>query len=197
MKAIALFALTAIASTAFAAGPVRPGSITISGVSEQKTYANDSTIKNTSGTNNKALQNVSSNAADVEIYSTGKSYQTTNLKNTLVTNEAKGDYSVARQNLASNVGEVDIKGTSTQTVMANGANISNLADGNGAKATQNIATNYGNVTVAANASSYQYASLTGRSAAINAAKGSLSLAVQNISSNDACAEDPCPGGRCH
>ena len=197
MKAIALFALTAIASTAFAAGPVRPGSISISGVSEQKTFSNDSIIKNTSGANNKALQNVSSNAADVEIYSTGKSYQTTNLKDSDVTNEAKGDYSVARQNLASNVGEVDIKGTSTQTVIANRANISNLADGNGAKATQNIASNYGNVTVAANATSLQYASLTGRSAAINAAKGSLSLAVQNISSNDACAEDPCPGGRCH
>ncbi|QIL80112.1 hypothetical protein G7047_09500 [Diaphorobacter sp. HDW4A] len=197
MKAIAFIALTAVASAAFAAGPVRPGSITISGISEQKTYANDSTLKNTSGTNNKALQNVSSNAADVEIFSTGKSYQTTDLKDTTVTNEAKGDHSVARQNLASNNGTVEIKGTSTQTVVGNQANISNLADGNGAVATQNIASNFGNVTVAANASSYQYASLSGRSAAINTAKGSMSIAVQNISSNDACAEDPCPGGRCH
>lgn len=76
MKAIAFFALTAIASTAFAAGPVNPGSITISGTSEQKTYA--STIKNTSGANNKALQNVSSNAADVDV--SGNSYQTTKLE---------------------------------------------------------------------------------------------------------------------
>ncbi|QIL72970.1 hypothetical protein G7048_23035 [Diaphorobacter sp. HDW4B] len=197
MKAIAFIALTAVASAAFAAGPVRPGSITISGVSEQKTYANDSTVKNTSGTNNKALQNVASNAADVEVFGSGKSYQTADLKETDVRNEAKGDYSVARQNIASNNGEVDIKGTSTQYVNANKAMISNMADGAGAKATQNIASNFGNVTVAANATSYQYASLTGRSAAINLAKGSLSTAVQNISSNDACAEDPCPGGRCH
>lgn len=197
MKAIAFFALTAIASTAFAAGPVNPGSISISGVSEQKTYLDGTTVRNTSGANNKALQNVSSNAADVTIKATGKSYQTTNLTNSTVDNEAKGDYATARQNLASNNGTVDVSGTSNQTVAGNKALISNLADGNGANATQNIASNFGKVTIAVGATSTQYASLINSSSAINAAKGYLSTAVQNISSNDACAEDPCPGGRCH
>ncbi|WP_353235018.1 hypothetical protein [Diaphorobacter ruginosibacter] len=197
MKALAFIALTAVASAAFAAGPVKPGSINIAGTSEQKTYTNHSTVKNTSGNNNKALQNVSSNSADVDITSSGKSYQTTDLKDAMVTNEAKGDYSIARQNLASNNGSVEIKGTSTQTVYGNGGWATNLADGNGATAIQNLASNYGKVSVGANASSVQYVSLTSGSSYINQAKGSLSTAVQNVSSNDACAEDPCPGGRCH
>ena len=91
MKAIAFFALTAIASAAFAGGPspVSSGGITISGTSNQKTYNNGSSVTNTAGANNKALQNVSSNAADVTI--AGTSNQTTDLNGGMATNEAKGD----------------------------------------------------------------------------------------------------------
>lgn len=194
MKSIAFFALTALASTVFAASPTTPSTMALNGASTQKTMQANTNVYNIANTDTQAFQNVSSNAANVKITGAGVSNQTSDLNNSMVTNTANQKDAVARQNIASNNGEVTINSKSDQYVYANGAHVENLADGNGAKATQNIASNYGAVNV--NAASYQYASLTNNSAAVNKALGHNAYAVQNISSNDACAEDPCPGGRC-
>ena len=88
----------------------------------------------------------------------------------------------------------------TDASLGTGGNVSTLLaaigwpDGSGAKASQNIASNFGHVVVAA--ASNQTANFNSGGSAINKALGSNSYAVQNISSNDACAEDPCPGGNC-
>ena len=191
MKSIAFFALTALASTAFAAGP---SNMVLNGPSTQKTYQANTNVYNVSNADTQAVQNVSSNTAGVSITAGGVSNQTSNLTNSTVPNYANQKDALARQNLASNNGEVTINAKSDQTVYAKNAYVENKADGTDAKAVQNIASNYGNVTV--NQHSIQYASLTGNSGTVNKALGHNAYAVQNISSNDACAEDPCPGGRC-
>ena len=192
MKVLAFFALSAVATAAMAVQPA--STITLSGPSTQNTSVNGATLTNTSGARNEAMQNVASNAGPVQVFAGGSSNQQANLNGGTVSNEARGDDAVARQNLASNNGAVEIKSSSNQTVNTNGGTLSNLADGSGAKASQNIASNFGHVVVAA--ASNQTASFNSGGSAINKALGSNSYAVQNISSNDACAEDPCPGGNC-
>ena len=192
MKVLAFFALSAVATAAMAVQP--PSTITLNGPSVQMTNSVGTSISNTSGAHNEALQNIASNAGPVQVFAGGSSTQTANLGLGAVTNEAKGEDALARQNLASNNGKVEIRAASTQTVNSLGAVLSNLADGSDAHATQNVASNYGHVVVAA--ASTQTANFIGGSA-VNQAKGSHSFAVQIISSNDACAEDPCPGGNCY
>lgn len=191
MKVLAFFALSAVATAAMAVQPAN--TLTIEGQSVQNSYANGTTIRNTSGSNNEALQNISTNAGPVHIYSNGSSRQTTNFTRGMVSNEAKQQDAVARQNLASNNGAVEIRAYSEQTVNGTDTAFINEANGSNARATQNIASNFGHVVIAAN--SYQTVGYTNTSVT-NWANGSNSYAVQNISSNDACADDPCPGGNC-
>ncbi|WP_313080099.1 hypothetical protein [Pulveribacter sp.] len=200
MRTLVLFALSTVATAAMAVSPSNhhnqaANTIMISGNSTQTTNSTGSIISNKAGTDNTARQNIASNAGPVEIHQRGSSEQTANLGNTVVNNEAAGNDALARQNLASNNGEVEIRAASKQTVNANSVTLGNLADGSGAKAVQNIASNYGHVVVAA--ASNQTANFSGGGGAYNTARGTHSLAVQNLSSNDACADDPCPGGRCN
>lgn len=90
----------------------------------------------------------------------------------------------ARQNLASNSGNVDINAATSQTVVANSTTIWNEALGNSnSMATQNLSTNIGKVIVGGTL--VQLAAMTGGST-INSAKGG-SVATQNISTNNGCA----------
>ena len=106
MKVLAFFALSAVATAAMAVQP--PSTITLNGPSVQMTNSVGTAITNTSGARNEALQNIASNAGPVQVFAGGSSTQTANLGLGAVTNEAKGDDALARQNLASNNGEVSI-----------------------------------------------------------------------------------------
>ena len=100
MKVLAFFALSAVATAAMAVQP--PSTITLNGPSVQMTNSVGTAITNTSGARNEALQNIASNAGPVQVFAGGSSTQTANLGLGAVTNEAKGEDALARQNLASN-----------------------------------------------------------------------------------------------
>jgi hypothetical protein len=120
---------------------------------------------------------------DAEIVISGTSVQTVSLTGAMVSNTAN-EYTEARQNLASNAGNVTISGASSQGVAAGALSfITNLADGDDAYASQNLSSNIGNVTVSG--SSTQWTSLA-MSSVVNKADGKDSVAVQNLATNNSC-----------
>ena len=93
------------------------------------------------------------------------------------------DGATAKQNLASNAGNVNINAWTTQGVTLQSASIENEASGNAnSVATQNLATNIGKVNV--NGRLEQYAAFA-RGGAYNVAR-SGATSTQNISSNNGC-----------
>ncbi|MEO5659244.1 MAG: hypothetical protein ABIQ90_05515 [Polaromonas sp.] len=121
-------------------------------------------------------------AADPTINITGNSTQQTTLSTSAALNAAAGYGAKAVQNLASNAGFVDISGNSTQGVSATNAIVANVALGDYAVATQSLASNLGDVNIGGN--STQAVTLT--TALVGNIAGGHALAVQNISSNNAC-----------
>lgn len=210
MKTLAIFALSTIATAAFAAEVVGPSStITISGNSTQVAHVNGGYATNIANAKTYANQNVASNKGNVDI--SGTSAQTAMLYNSHVTNEAKSAGDVAVQNLASNVGHVDvskaqqgpskgnekgfpnghsIQGNSEQFVNMNGGSMVNEANstngcyGDNCKDTaiayQNAASNMGDISITG--TSKQAVSILGGTAS-NKALGKNTVAVQNLSSN--------------
>ena len=109
--------------------------------------------------------------------------QSTNATFSGLKNEAS-DGATARQNIASNTGNVNINGATTQSVTISNSGISNEAYGNSnSLATQNIATNIGKVNVDHRLE--QYATIASSGVA-NVARGG-SVATQNISTNNGCS----------
>lgn len=109
--------------------------------------------------------------------------QITSTVNSTVSN--KGDSgATARQNLASNTGNVTIKAATVQAVLSDSSSIENAATGSASSmATQNIATNIGKVNV--NGALVQVASFAS-SSVLNKAKGGATV-TQNIASNNGCS----------
>ena len=110
------------------------------------------------------------------------SVQITSLSHSAAANKAV-DGGYARQNLASNSGNVVIDGASVQVVAVKGTFIGNMADGTKALATQNLATNLGKVNV--NAPQLQV--VAARHSFFGNYANANSTAVQNISTNNGCA----------
>ncbi|WP_343593410.1 hypothetical protein [Paracidovorax wautersii] len=109
------------------------------------------------------------------------SVQITALTSTAVANEATSG-GEARQNLASNTGNVAIETASLQAVAASSSLILNKADGYNAQATQSLASNVGNVGV----EGLQVQLVAASNSAIMNVAGSNSKAVQNVSTNNGC-----------
>jgi hypothetical protein len=139
MKQLVLFALSAIATAAMAAGPAPASEILISGTSYQIASISGTSVRNEAyGAEAQAQQNLASNAGDVSI--SGNSLQAVVANGGSVYNRANAN-TTASQNLSSNVGEVTISGTSVQLTVLDRASIYNEAMGRDAKAVQNIASN--------------------------------------------------------
>ena len=194
MKALALFALTAVASaTAFAAGPSPAAKILITGDSSQSTsVAKGATVSNQANAYATAVQNLSSNKEDVTI--AGSSTQETHvLPGGKVTNKAWNPGDIALQSVASNMGKVEIKkgAKSVQSASIAGT-LSNDAIGAGssgdcgvdckdaALAVQSVSSNVGNVTI--QGESTQTTSIKG-GAVGNKAQGAGAVAIQSLASN--------------
>ncbi len=109
------------------------------------------------------------------------SVQITALTSTAVANEATGG-GEARQNLASNAGNVAIKDVSLQAVAASSSLILNKANGYNAHATQSLASNVGAVGV----TGLQVQLVAASNSAIMNVAGAQSKAVQNVSTNNGC-----------
>jgi hypothetical protein len=105
-------------------------------------------------------------APESEIKISGYSEQSASLTNVAVSNEAYGAQAQAQQNLASNVGDINIKGSSYQSVTANGGAVTNYAS---------------DYTV----TSFQTTMLKNAYVS-NYAYGKDAMAVQNIASNNSC-----------
>ncbi len=109
--------------------------------------------------------------------------QTTTAVNSTIHNSADQG-ATARQNLASNSGNVDIKAKTSQSVYADTSTVWNEASGNSSSmATQNLSTNIGKVIV--NGKLDQVTALYS-SHAVNIAKNGA-VATQNISTNNGCS----------
>jgi len=149
MKKLALIALAAFATSAFATGNIffppqtceTCPQIDILGTSTQSVSATWSGIKNeSSGDGANAQQNVSSNSGNVKV--AASSTQMTTAVGSTVSNKAEGKDAYASQNVSSNVGKVNIGATSIQTTFLSGSYVGNKA-GAGSKAVQNLASNNG------------------------------------------------------
>ena len=112
----------------------------------------------------------------------GNSTQIAVLSTSGVVNTANGRDSLAQQNLASNAGDVDIRGNSLQMVGARGSYVGNTSNAN-TMAQQNLSSNIGDVTVRGNS---LQATMLDASYVLNSATGRDAVAVQNIASNNAC-----------
>ncbi len=117
-----------------------------------------------------------------EIRITGTSTQIAVLSSTGVVNTANGTDSLAQQNLASNAGDVDIRGHSLQIVAARGSYVGNLSNAD-TVAQQNLSSNVGDVTISGHS---MQATVLASSYVLNSATGRDATAVQNIASNNAC-----------
>ena len=186
MKKLAFFALSVVASAAFAAG-----SIDIDGVSSQTANIATTTISNwANGARSDAFQNFASNSGNVTVTLGGRSEQlvtTSNFSNAV--NEARVD-AVAQQNVSSNVGDLNritISGASIQRATLNGTTLRNTATGDNV-AQQSVTSNVGDVDISG--SSTQIASLT-NSTLTNTATSKDALAIQNIASNHSCNAFTC------
>ncbi len=121
-------------------------------------------------------------APESEILISGTSYQIASISGTSVRNEAFGNQAQAQQNLASNAGDINIRGNSLQAVVANGGSVTNRAN-DYTTASQNLSSNVGEVTVSG--TSVQLTVLD-RASIYNEARGRNAKAVQNIASNNSC-----------
>lgn len=142
MKKLAIIAFAAISSLAFATQPAGP-EIKITGTSIQTTTSSAfSMLTNKADEEAYAVQNVSSNAGNVDI--AGQSRQTTTLTHgAMVSNHAAGKDAYAAQNLASNSGKVSVSQGATSVQMAMiGGWTSNHAQAR-ATAVQNVSSNNG------------------------------------------------------
>ena len=184
MKKLALFALSVVASTAFAAGE-----IVIGGTSNQTANFTGAAVTNyANGGDSSAFQNMASNSGMVTIG--GTSNQTVNMTGGIASNLANED-AVAQQNVSSNVGDKDkitIGGTSNQNASISNSALTNRANVH-TVAQQSVTSNVGNVDIGG--VSNQSASIT-LSAITNEAYGYGALAVQNIASNHSCNAFTCP-----
>ena len=194
------------------------GHVTVLGSSSQTSNLTNSDVTNEAKhAGDVAMQNLASNVGSVSVdgkiqlfppkWIAGTSEQTANVSGSTVKNEANGsqgcngnncnDAALAYQNLASNMGNIDIDGTSKQTVgVSGGSMVKNKADGPQTQAVQNLSSNYGNVSIAG--TSTQTTWVTNGAVIANLAKGRAAHAVQNIASNDSCDPPPtvCVGVAC-
>ena len=191
MKALAFFALSAVATAAMAAAPTTPATINISGTSTQTaSVTGSSAVVNLATEGTYANQNLASNKGNVQILDGAKSEQTVRVHNGVMIKAALQAGDVAVQSASSNVGNVDVAGKQSQTTSVTGGMV-NIANGNGcgdncnpaetATAYQNASSNFGDVTIGANGKSTQKTSVAGL--AVNVANGGDTVAVQNMSSN--------------
>ena len=89
-----------------------------------------------------AIAMIAAGAASAEVKIKSSNEQTVEAKDYLVvTNLAGFAGAIAKQNLASNQGQVDIGGTNKQTVKGKNVIVSNVALGSNAKAIQNLSSN--------------------------------------------------------
>lgn len=148
MKSLAILALSVVATAAMANGGGQPDypQIQIEGLSVQIAAMKDTSIRNYAGDEAQAIQNVASNAGNVDVENHGKSFQIFLGKDSSVHNSATGHGSYASQNLSSNLGDVEIEGTSLQITAMWNSSASNQAQGHDSKAVQNIASNNACVT---------------------------------------------------
>ena len=192
------------------------GNATISGISTQSSTLTGATVTNEAVKGGDvAVQNLASNVGNTTVgpltgsfpLIKGTSTQTANVSDATVENKAQGqagcrgfdcdNAAIAYQNVASNMGNINIPGNSSQTANVSGhALVSNFADGAASRAVQNIASNYGDVTVSG--TSIQVASIYGGAVVANLAKGNYAHAAQNLASNDSCMPPPpiCIGPAC-
>ena len=140
MRTLAFIALSAIASTALATGPVDSPEIKITGTLLQVASLTSVAVSNNStGQKSEAFQNLASNTGNVTIG--GLSIQAVVGSGGSVTNTASGSEAYASQNLSSNVGEVTVSGNSLQITHLANSTVTNLSSGSNSKAVQNIASN--------------------------------------------------------
>ncbi|MBS0405188.1 MAG: hypothetical protein JSS17_02340 [Proteobacteria bacterium] len=194
------------------------GHVTVLGSSTQSSSLDNANVTNMAKhAGDVAMQNLASNVGSVSVdgvlqlippkWIAGKSEQTADVKNSTVSNEANGsqgcngndcrDAALAYQNLASNMGNIDIDGTSKQTVGVSGDSaVKNKADGPQTQAVQNLSSNYGKVSIAG--TSTQTTWVSAGAVIANLAHGRAAHAVQNIASNDSCDPPPtvCVGVSC-
>lgn len=196
------------------------GNVTIHGSSTQISNLENSDVTNKAKhAGDVAMQNLASNVGSVTVdkalqilplppqWIKGSSSQTANVKDSTVKNEANGsqgcngsdcdDAALAYQNLASNMGEINILGSSTQVVgVAGDSTVKNKADGPQTQAVQNLSSNYGKVSISG--TSNQTTWVTAGAYIANVASGRAAHAVQNIASNDSCDPPPnvCVGVSC-
>ena len=173
------------------------GKVTVGyGGLSQTVHLEYTNVSNTANSEAKAVQSLASNANDV---STGgaKVEQTVSMGSANISNSASSKDAAAVQNLASNYDGVRISASLKQTVDGSNGYISNTANGSNAQAFQNLASNLGKVTIAGTTTqiAHVYGSVTNYA-------GTNAVAMQNMSSNDAC-EPPklsngpsCPTGGC-
>lgn len=106
---------------------------------QSTTLTGGSSTATASGTNSRAVNNMSSNTYGVLIQAA--SNQTTDLDYTTVLAQASGSGSSASNNLASNIGAVGVGATQTQYVKASHASITARASGSSSTAVQNFSSN--------------------------------------------------------
>lgn len=153
MKKLAIIALAAMSTVAFARGGHNPtppseppcgvcegNGVAVGAPQIQVTLMKDSTSKAYArGTESSASNNMSSNTYGVRLRA--ESVQVTALKDTTVSAYAGGTQSTAQNNLASNIGEVAVNAGQLQVVAAKGSYIGAKATGTRSSAIQNFSTN--------------------------------------------------------
>ena len=190
------------------------GSVSIKGNSFQTANLDNAIVSNHAvAAGDTAVQNLASNVGNVSVAAVngidGWSTQTANVSGATLKNAADSsggrcnstdcaDAALAYQNGASNMGEVNIKGNSTQSLDISGSSTSviNYAQGTKTVAIQNMSSNYGKVDILGG--SKQTTSISNGAIVANLAHGNLAQAVQNIASNDSCEPPPvvCVGPAC-
>ena len=191
------------------------GAAEIKGTSTQSSTLDQAKVTNDAkSAGDVAVQSLASNVGHVTVDKSvsvnGTSTQVANvLGGATLKNEANStgnscsgpdcrDGALAFQNGASNMGDISILGTSSQTLSISGSNtvVSNTARGANTVAVQNMSSNYGKVNIAG--SSTQSTSISNGALVANLANGALAHAYQNIASNDSCDPPPvvCVGPAC-
>lgn len=159
------------------------GVVNINGRSVQQLTASGGSVTNTAGTPSvTALQNISTNAGNVNITGSGNSTQQSFLTGANVSNTAAGGlFTQAYQNLASNNGQINVNAVSSQVARVTGSSMINESLSTGTVANQNASSNYGVVNI--NAGSNQETNILGGAVVRNRADTLGSDAVQNMASN--------------
>lgn len=170
------------------------------GLEQSVTLGQGSNVSNIAHTDSTAVQSLASNVNGVTTGSS-KVKQTVSMSQATISNSSTGAKAVAVQNLASNYGGVNITAPLTQLVDGSGT-VSNTANGAYAQAFQSLASNLGKVNIAATTTQTVHVGGTTQNYA-----GAGAIAMQNLSSNDACeppmlkapptiAMPSCPTGSC-